>query len=59
MSNTIAKADAVQKNIDASETDCALNMKGHIKPHALMAEVSESTNKVRGRKRTSAEVFID
>ena len=59
MTNAIAKADAAQKKMDATETDFALIRNGHIKPHALTAEVSERTNKVRGRKRTNAEVFID
>jgi hypothetical protein len=57
--NAIANADAAQKKIEATETDCASITKGQIKPHALIAEVRESTNKVRGRKRTNAEVFID
>jgi hypothetical protein len=59
MTNAIAKADAAQKKIDATGIDVVFMRKGQMKPNALIAEVSESTNKVRGRKRTSAEVFID
>jgi hypothetical protein len=59
MTNAIAKADAAQKKIDATGIDVVFMRKGQIKPNALIADVSESTNKVRGRKRTNAEVFIE
>ena len=59
MTNAIAKADAAQKKIDATGIDVVFMRKGQMKPNALIAEVSESTNKVRGRKRTNAEVFIE
>jgi hypothetical protein len=59
MTSTIAKADAAQKKIDAKGTDFALKRNGHKKPQALMAEVNESTKRVRGRNRTNSEVLIE
>jgi hypothetical protein len=59
MRSTIAKADAAQKKIDAKGTDFALKRNGHKKPQALMAEVNESTKRVRGRNRSNADVFIN
>ena len=59
MTSDTASADAAQKQMDANGTDFVLIRKGQIKPHALIAEVRASTNRVRGRKRTKADVFID